>query len=375
MRTGAPILGQVSRHLGPGLLNLPLILLVSPPMPSSSPIPPGDAPTPAALATCDHVLAGYRHADFPDLSSRRFAPDAPHSATQALNQAADSNASALYPAVVVALGRVIGAYCGCQDVLLGLAVDGEERVLPVRITWTDGQTWEASAAKVVEALADPCWPRVHPDLLRNALDISSKQSPASALVSARGSPSPSLASHFPLAIAVDLAGASLSVIASERVFHPSQSELFLSQVAALVRHAVTVPKSSLAALPELPSQLVSSFEKQDHDKISETYCFVPPTEYAADHLAIRAAEKPDTIAVRWYPDLSTDVPISSYPSETITYAELERKTNQFGRWLIQLGLQKNRSVAVCMKRDIWFHIALLGILRSGGCYVPVSSLS
>ena len=111
------------------------------------------------------------------------------------------------------------------------------------------------------------------------LDISSKQSPASALVSASSVSSPGLASHFPLAVAFGSLTASVSVTTTERVFHPAQSALFLSQVAALVQHAGNAPKSSLARLPQLPSHLISSFEKQDHERISETYRFVPPTTW------------------------------------------------------------------------------------------------
>lgn len=337
---------------------------------SSSHIPRGDVPAHAVSGNCKDILSGYRHADFPDLSSRRFAPDAPCSITRPLPQNENTDPSVLYSIIVAALGRVLGAYCGCQDVLLGLAIDEEERVLPVRISWEDAQTWKGSASAVSDALADPSWPRVHPDILRRALDLAPKQSPASALVSAGSPLHPSLSQHFPVSVVVGRED--LTVTASERVFHHTQSELFLAQVVALVKYAVIEAKGSLSSLPELPSNIISSFEKQEDAKISETYCFVPPTRLATDHVALRVAENPHAIAVRWYPDLSTDTPISSFPSETITYGELEKKSNQLGRWLLRLGLQRNRSVAVCMKRDIWFHVTLLGILKSGGCYVPVS---
>ena len=139
-------------------------------MPYSSPAPPGDAPTPAPSSACSRILSGYRHTDFPDLSSRRFAPDALHSASRPLHLGPACNTSALHSTIVAALARVLGAYCGCQDILLGLAPDDEDRILPVRVTWADGQTWESTAARIAEALADPFWPRVHPNELRRALD-------------------------------------------------------------------------------------------------------------------------------------------------------------------------------------------------------------
>lgn len=331
--------------------------------------PTAGAPVPGA--DLEQILAGYRHQDFPDLSSRRFAPDTTQSISLSLPQSIRTNSAVPLSRVVAAVGRVLGAYCACQDVLIGVAAEGEEGLFPVRVTWTDAQSWEDAANVVAEALANPSWPRVQPDALRRALDLAPKQSPALALVSAGTFPSPNLRGQFPLLVRFEEDEGKLCVTASERTCHPSQCELFLSQVVALVEHASANPTYPLASLPSLPMNLTSSYEKQDFQERCDTYCLVPPTKFATDHVTLRANENPDGIAVRWYADLSTDVPISNFTPDTITNAELERKSNQFGRWLLSIGLEKGRSVAICMKRDILFHIAFIGTLRAGGCYVPV----
>ncbi|KAI0336556.1 hypothetical protein GY45DRAFT_411925 [Cubamyces sp. BRFM 1775] len=344
-----------------------------------SPAPPlavGPAPTdvvPPEFAGYEHILTGYRHQDFPDLSSRRFAPGTLQSTSHAISLDAGHNSIQALAIVAVALGRVLGAYCGCADVLLAIADDPEEKLLPVRVAWGDGQTWSDVLGGVAQALVDPSWPRITPDTLRGALDITPKQSPCLALLSARPLQSPKLGDGIPLVLAIDRDKAILSATASERLCHPSQSQLLLSQVAALVAHAHTAPQTPVASLPQLPSDLLSSYDKHSFEECCGIYGRVPPVRLATDHLTLQAAQQPNNIAVRWYADLSTDWPEDAYTPETISYFELNRWANQLARWLRQAGVESGNSVAVCMKRDVWFHICFVGILRSGACYVPIDA--
>ncbi|KAI0362122.1 hypothetical protein OH77DRAFT_1416339 [Trametes cingulata] len=328
---------------------------------------------PGEFAGYEHILAGYRHQDFPDLSSRRFAPDALQSVSQALALNAALNASEALATVTVAIGRVLGAYCGCADVLLAIADDREEKLRPVRVAWGDGQTWANAVGGVAKALANSAWPKVSPTTLRNALDLTQKQSPCLALLSVHPLRFPQLGEDIPLVITVDRDNAAVSITASERSCHPSQSRLIAAQVDALVAHAQANPQAPVGRLPELSSDLLSSYDKHSFEECCRIYGRVPPVKFATDHLRLRAAQQPEDIAVRWYADLSTDVPSDSYVAETITYVELDRKANQLARWLQDIGVGRGDSVAVCMKRDIWFHVAFIGILRAGGCYVPIDA--
>ncbi|KAL7283405.1 hypothetical protein ACG7TL_002835 [Trametes sanguinea] len=334
----------------------------------------GPAPTvnvPGQFAGYEHVLAGYRPQDFPDLSSRRFAPDAPQSASQALVLDAGLNTGEALAIVTAALGRVLGAYCGCSDVLLAIADGQEEKLRPVRVAWGDGQTWSDTAGGVARALADPHWPRITPAELRSTLELTPKQSPCPALVSVGRLAFPSLGEGIPLVAEFNRDDATVSITASERSCHPSQTRLLLSQIAALVTHAQANPKTVIASLPSLPAELLSSYDKHTFEECCSVYGRVPAVKLATDHLTLQAAQQPHNIAVRWYGDLSTDDPIEHYSPETITYAELDRRANQVARWLRQVGVENGNAVAVCMKRDVWFHICFIGILRAGGCYVPV----
>ncbi|CDO69498.1 hypothetical protein BN946_scf184785.g3 [Trametes cinnabarina] len=344
----------------------------------STTLPQSVGPTPTAsvpglLAGYEHVLAGYSPQDFPDLSSRRFAPDVPQTASQALSLDTGTDNAHFLAIVTSAIGRVLGAYCGCSDVLLAIADVHEEKLLPVRVAWGDGQTWSDAAGGIGRALADPHWPRISPVELRNALELSAKQFTCPALISVGPLAFPSLGEGIPLVVELDRGNAVVSVTASERSCHPSQTRLLLSQVVALAAHAQEKPHMPIATLPPLTSELLSSYDKHPFEECRSVYGRVPPVKLATDHLTLQAAQQPHNVAVRWYGDLSTDGPIESYSAETITYVELNRQANQLARWLRQVGVENGNAIAVCMKRDVWFHISFIGILRAGACYVPIDA--
>jgi myxalamid-type nonribosomal peptide synthetase MxaA len=67
---------------------------------------------------------------------------------------------------------------------------------------------------------------------------------------------------------------------------------------------------------------------------------------------------PDAIALVWQ-------------DEQLTYAELNRRSNQLAHYLIQLGVKPEVRVGICVDRSIAQIIALLGVLKAGGAYVPL----
>ena len=57
----------------------------------------------------------------------------------------------------------------------------------------------------------------------------------------------------------------------------------------------------------------------------------------------------------------------------LTYIELERRSNQVGNKLRQLGIRPNTLVAVVMEKGWEQIVAVLGILKSGAAYLPIDS--
>ena len=58
-------------------------------------------------------------------------------------------------------------------------------------------------------------------------------------------------------------------------------------------------------------------------------------------------------------------------SKTFSYGEIGRKANQVANWLLNHGAQPNKLIAVVMEKGWEQIVAVLGILQSGGAYLPI----
>jgi amino acid adenylation domain-containing protein/non-ribosomal peptide synthase protein (TIGR01720 family)/FkbM family methyltransferase len=74
--------------------------------------------------------------------------------------------------------------------------------------------------------------------------------------------------------------------------------------------------------------------------------------------AAQAAAKPEAIAV-------------VYEGKSLTYAELDRRANQLARYLRRRGVKTEECVGLLMGRSIEMLVGMLGIIKSGGVYVPL----
>jgi amino acid adenylation domain-containing protein len=72
----------------------------------------------------------------------------------------------------------------------------------------------------------------------------------------------------------------------------------------------------------------------------------------------QAAETPGAVAV-------------ACPGEELTYGELERRANQLAHYLRTAGVGPEVRVGLCLERSPRLLVGLLGILKSGGVYVPL----
>jgi amino acid adenylation domain-containing protein len=60
-----------------------------------------------------------------------------------------------------------------------------------------------------------------------------------------------------------------------------------------------------------------------------------------------------------------------FEDEELTYGELNERANQLAHELQALGVGPEVRVGICVKRSIEMMVGLLGILKAGGCYVPL----
>ena len=72
--------------------------------------------------------------------------------------------------------------------------------------------------------------------------------------------------------------------------------------------------------------------------------------------------------VERYPDR----PALGFGDQTYTYQALNQRVNRLANWLLQSGgLQRESVVALCLDRSDRYWIALLGVMKAGGAFLPI----
>ncbi|VVE23382.1 Tyrocidine synthase 3 [Pandoraea horticolens] len=138
-------------------------------------------------------------------------------------------------------------------------------------------------------------------------------------------------------------------------------ELFeASTMARLSRQYETM----LSALCAADDAVIDDIALLDTEAAAQLDAWGVATEdFSADvpvhvRMTAQAQRTPDAIAVR-------------ADDEVLTYAALERRSNQLAHALMSQGVGPDVPVAVALERGAGMLVALLGVLKAGGCYVPL----
>ncbi|HEX2094411.1 MAG TPA: amino acid adenylation domain-containing protein, partial [Longimicrobiaceae bacterium] len=91
---------------------------------------------------------------------------------------------------------------------------------------------------------------------------------------------------------------------------------------------------------------------------NDTGTVVPTGLRAHDLIAAWAEREPGAPAVL-------------FGAETLTYGELEARSNRLARYLLALGVRPETPVALCLDASPDVPVAVLAILKAGGAYVPL----
>ncbi len=57
--------------------------------------------------------------------------------------------------------------------------------------------------------------------------------------------------------------------------------------------------------------------------------------------------------------------------ETLTYQDVEHMANQMAHLLMRMGVGSDVAVGVMLERCPEMYIAMLAVLKAGGCYIPI----
>ena len=118
--------------------------------------------------------------------------------------------------------------------------------------------------------------------------------------------------------------------------------------------AVKIPDTSIKLLPLLEDDSVLDA----YTALNQTAAEFASQACAHDLITRQAERNPQGIAV-------------VFGGKQLTYRELDEQSTQRARHLLAMGAGPDRPVAICMERSEQLPVALLAVLKSGSCYVPL----
>jgi amino acid adenylation domain-containing protein/non-ribosomal peptide synthase protein (TIGR01720 family) len=120
--------------------------------------------------------------------------------------------------------------------------------------------------------------------------------------------------------------------------------------------------AAIAADPDLPVSELPLLTAAERalilDEWNATRAEFPSGGLVHEAIAARAARAPDAPAI-------------SFEGRTLTYGELDRRTNQLARHLRAMGVGPETRVGLCMERSPEMVMAIVAVLKAGGAYVPL----
>ncbi len=72
-------------------------------------------------------------------------------------------------------------------------------------------------------------------------------------------------------------------------------------------------------------------------------------------------------------ELTPDAVAVSFEDQRLSYAELDRRANQLAQYLRKAGVGPETPVAIYLERSLEMIVALLGVLKAGGAYLPLET--
>ena len=122
----------------------------------------------------------------------------------------------------------------------------------------------------------------------------------------------------------------------------------------LLRSIVNAPQTKVGALP----MLTPSEENEILVKFNDTLTYYPAEKTMVDIFEEQVAKTPDAVALRQH-------------DKTMTYRELNEKSNQLANYLVENGAKLADNIGLITGRNFNMIVGMFGILKAGGAYVPI----
>ncbi len=140
---------------------------------------------------------------------------------------------------------------------------------------------------------------------------------------------------------------------SADLFDASTIDRLLAQFEVLLQGICDAPKATLGTLPLLPEN-----EKAQIAALSRKRSSFPSEALIHELFEAQAERTPDAVALR-------------FEASTLTYQELDQRSNRLAHRLRALGVGPDVLVGLCVQRSLDLVVGILGILKAGGAYLPL----
>ncbi|MBW4614708.1 MAG: amino acid adenylation domain-containing protein [Desmonostoc vinosum HA7617-LM4] len=121
----------------------------------------------------------------------------------------------------------------------------------------------------------------------------------------------------------------------------------------LLESIVTNPDEKIASL-----SLLTQTEQQQLVTWNNTQTNHPEIQCVHKLIELQVEKTPNAIAVE-------------FAQEQLTYEQLNQRANQLAHHLINLGVKADTIVGICLERSLDLIIAIVGILKATGAYLPI----
>ncbi len=137
-------------------------------------------------------------------------------------------------------------------------------------------------------------------------------------------------------------------------------------------------KETVQSMMEHMSRIISAVTENPDIKVSEIDILTPvEKEKILDSFNDTQKDYPlDKCVYQIIQEQASRTPEQTavtFEDRSLTYKALNDKTNQLARYLRKLGVGKETMVALILDRSLEMEIALLGVMKSGGAYVPMGT--
>ncbi len=138
------------------------------------------------------------------------------------------------------------------------------------------------------------------------------------------------------------------------LFHRDTIRRLFLHFKALLHSIVNSPEARLDSLNMLPTEERELILNEWNSTTAE----FDDTELVHDLLSRTAEKSRDSVAV-------------VYQQQSLTYAQLNARSNQLAHYLIDKGVKPDMLVGLCLERSIELIVCIWGIIKAGGAYLPI----